>query len=147
MFFRLPLVHHHPTCRLPFFLFLWRNASDVSYVPKLEITYLDKCFLINDGFFLQSCRHRFLKPDKCYFWSRLSESLILSTLGSVRNLTKLKLAIVNDHLLKGIAVHCRKLQDLEIQFALDVSDEGLFALAGKALSRTNGKKKSFDSER
>ena len=45
------------------------------------------------------------------------------------------MAAVNDVLLKSISVHCRKLKELEIQFSLDVSEEGLLALAGKSVMK------------
>lgn len=82
------------------------------------------------------CRHRFQKPEKAYFWSRQSQEL----LGSVfqlcsRHLTRLKLAIANDVLLKTVAIHCPNLTDLEVQFAHDVTEEALFALAGKSVAR------------
>eukprot|EP00095_Tigriopus_kingsejongensis_P005085 maker-scaffold159_size295958-snap-gene-1.28 protein:Tk05085 transcript:maker-scaffold159_size295958-snap-gene-1.28-mRNA-1 annotation:"conserved hypothetical protein" len=82
---------------------------------------------------LASMRHRFQKPDVCYFWSCQSQRLLSSAFQQTRHLAKLKLAIVNDDLLKSIAIHCRALQELEVQFALDVSEEGLFALAGKSI--------------
>ncbi len=37
---------------------------------------------------LVSCKHRFQKPDKCYFWSRQSEALLTSTLATAKNLTR-----------------------------------------------------------
>ncbi|XP_059097262.1 uncharacterized protein LOC131891647 [Tigriopus californicus] len=89
---------------------------------------------------LVSCRHRFQKPNKCYFWSRQSQRLLSCAFMQTRHLTKLKLAIVNDHLLKALAIHCRHLQELEVQFAMDVTEEGLYALAGKSKkNRDQGK--------
>ena len=77
-------------------------------------------------------RHRFQKPKKNYFWSRQTEALLASTFQQTRNLTRVQLPCVNDPLLKSLAVHCRKIQELEIQLALDASDEGLMAIAGRS---------------
>ena len=83
---------------------------------------------------LVSCRHRFQKPEKSYFWSRQSEELLMATLSRCRHLKTLRLAMANDALLRAISVHCPQLEELEIQFALDVSEEALFALAGKSVA-------------
>lgn len=88
---------------------------------------------------LVSCRHRFQRPEKSYFWSRQSETLLISTFNQARHLTRLKLPIANDAILRTLAANCRALQDLELQFAEDVSEEGLLALAGKSVaSRDQG---------
>jgi hypothetical protein len=77
-------------------------------------------------------RHRFQRPDKCHFWSRQSEFLLTQTLLSSRNLTRLSLCAANDSLLRAVAVACVGLHEIELQFAYDVTEEGLFALAGKS---------------
>ena len=38
-------------------------------------------------------------------------------------------------MLRCLAVNCRKLRDVELQFALDVTDGGLLAFVGKAIER------------
>ena len=82
-------------------------------------------------------RYRFTRPEHSYFWSRQSELLIASTFSYCRNLTRLRLPSTNNNLLKTIAIYCGKLQDLEVQFSPDVTDEGLPALAGKSLTATD----------
>jgi hypothetical protein len=51
------------------------------------------------------------------------------------HLTTLKLASVSDKLMRSLAVNCRKLQDVELQFAPDVTDGGILALVGKAVEQ------------
>ena len=73
--------------------------------------------------------------SKAYFWSRQSECLLASTLATARNLTRVKLPSVGDALLRCLAINCRKLLEVELQFAPDVTDGGLLALVGKAVER------------
>ena len=52
-------------------------------------------------------------------------------------LTRLVLPLCNDLLLKAVSVYCRKLKELEITLSLDASEEGLLALAGVSVMRTD----------
>ena len=87
------------------------------------------------GFTLLLHRHLFQKLDKAYFWSRQTESLLSLTFSTTRNLTCLKLSSVSDKILRCLAVNCRKLLDVELQFAPDVTDGGLLAFVGKAVEK------------
>lgn len=46
-------------------------------------------------------------------------------------LFSLKLASASDSLLRCLAAYARSLTELEVQLALDATDEGLMAIAGK----------------
>ena len=80
---------------------------------------------------LVSCRHRFQKPSASFFWSKQSEAIIMCTFRQTMNLSRLVLPLCNDMLLKAIAVYCRNLKELEMTLALDATEEGLLALAGR----------------
>ena len=41
--------------------------------------------------------------------------------------------MAGDALLKCLAVHCRTLMDIDLQLAMDASEDGLLALAGKSI--------------
>lgn len=81
---------------------------------------------------LVSCRHRFQKPSAAFFWSKQSEALLMSTFRQATRLSRLSLPLCNDLLLKAIAVYCRNLVELEVQLALDATEEGLLAVAGRS---------------
>ena len=52
-------------------------------------------------------------------------------------LTRLVLPLCNDLLLKAVSVYCRNLKELEITLALDATEEGLLALAGLSVMKTD----------
>ena len=52
-------------------------------------------------------------------------------------LTRLVLPLCNDLLLKAISVYCRNLKELEMTLALDATEEGLLALAGLSVMKTD----------
>ena len=52
-------------------------------------------------------------------------------------LTRLALPLCNDLLLKAISVYCRNLKELEITLSLDATEEGLLALAGLSVMKTD----------
>lgn len=81
---------------------------------------------------LVSCRHRFQKPSAAFFWSKQSEAILMCTFRQSTHLSRLVLPLCNDMLLKAIAVYCRNLRELEVQLALDATEEGLLALAGRS---------------
>jgi len=86
---------------------------------------------------LVSCRHRFQKPSAAFFWSKQSEAVMLCSLRQSLHLTKLLLPLCNDLLLKAISVYCRNLKELEITLSLDSTEEGLLALAGLSVMKTD----------
>jgi len=81
---------------------------------------------------LVSCRHRFQKPSAAFFWSKQSEAILMCTFRQSSHLSRLVLPLCNDMLLKAIAVYCRNLRELEVQLAMDATEEGLLALAGRS---------------
>ena len=80
---------------------------------------------------------RFQKPSAAFFWSKQSEAVMMCSLRQSCQLTRLVLPLCNDLLLKAISVYCRKLKELEITLSLDASEEGLLALAGVSVMRTD----------
>ena len=95
---------------------------------------------------LVSCRHRFQKPSASFFWSKQSEAIIMCTFRQTQNLSRLVLPLCNDMLLKAIAVYCRNLKEFEMTLALDATEEGLLALAGRSvLSKDQGHHKHWDN--
>jgi len=95
---------------------------------------------------LVSCRHRFQKPSASYFWSKQSEAIIMCTFRQSINLSRLVLPLCNDMLLKAIAVYCRNLREFELTLALDATEEGLLALAGRSIMRRDqGYHKHWDN--
>ena len=61
-------------------------------------------------------------------------------------LARLVLPLCNDLLLKAVSVYCRNLKELEITLALDATEEGLLALAGLSVMKTDqGFHKHWDS--
>ena len=72
--------------------------------------------------------------------------MVTATLGQMPGLARLVLPLCNDALLKAIAVHCRQLRELELTLALDATEEGLLALAGRSvLPRDQGTHKHWDN--
>eukprot|EP00088_Acartia_fossae_P056908 TRINITY_DN6635_c0_g2_i1.p1 TRINITY_DN6635_c0_g2~~TRINITY_DN6635_c0_g2_i1.p1 ORF type:complete len:756 (-),score=155.82 TRINITY_DN6635_c0_g2_i1:596-2863(-) len=117
------------------------NESQVAW--SLPTKYHDTETILD---MLVSCKQRFQKPKVVPFWSKQSEALLLSTLRHASSLTKLVLPLCNDLLLKSIAVYCRKLVELEIGFAEDVSEEGLLAISGRsAYPRDQGLHRKYEN--
>ena len=95
---------------------------------------------------LVSCRHRFQKPSAAFFWSKQSEAVVMATLRQMTSLTRLVMPLCNDMLLKAIAVYCRNLREAELTLALDATEEGLMALAGRSVLPTDqGHHKHWDN--
>ena len=71
---------------------------------------------------------------------------MMCSLRQSSHLTRLVLPLCNDLLLKAVSVYCRKLKELEITLSLDASEEGLLALAGVSVMRTDqGAHKHWDN--
>jgi len=116
------------------------STSQTSW--EIPEKYQAHCFVID---MLVSCRHRFQKPNSAAFWSKQSESLLLSTLRQTTKLSRLVLSLCNDVILKAISVECRNLSELEVQLADDVTEEGLLAIAGRSAQQTDlGLQKQWD---
>ena len=71
---------------------------------------------------------------------------MMCSLRQSSQLTRLVLPLCNDLLLKAISVYCRNLKELEMTLALDATEEGLLALAGLSVMKTDqGFHKHWDS--